>query len=122
MSTSKLKLNPDKTEFVFFGSKTRRDKLTACFVVDMLGSLSALFRHLRIWVCGLILNFPCPNIFQISVKVMMLLYLWLLLLLVVGWITAIDCSGVSPSSIYLNYSASKIMQPELYKTPVDAPV
>ena len=40
---------------------------------------------------------------------MMLLYLWLMLLLVVGWITATHFSGASPSSIYVNYNASKIV-------------
>ena len=29
MSASKLKLNPDKTEFIVFGSKRQRDKLKA---------------------------------------------------------------------------------------------
>ena len=53
---------------------------------------------------------------------MMLLHLWLVLLLVAGWITAIHFSGVSPSSICVNYSASKIVQPELYQTPVDIQV
>ena len=38
MSTSKLKLNPDKTEFIIFGSKRQRDKLNTCFPVDILGS------------------------------------------------------------------------------------
>ena len=38
MSTSKLKLNPDKTEFIIFGSKGQRDKLKACFPIDILGS------------------------------------------------------------------------------------
>ena len=38
MSTSKLKLNPDKTEFIIFGSKRQRDKLKACFPIDILGS------------------------------------------------------------------------------------
>ena len=37
MSTSKLKLNPDKTEFIIFGSKKQRDKLKACFPIDILG-------------------------------------------------------------------------------------
>ena len=46
----------------------------------------------------------------------MFLCLWLMLLLVVGWITATHCSGASPSSIYANYSASKTVQPELYQT------
>ena len=53
---------------------------------------------------------------------MMFLCLWLMLLLVVGWITATHFSGASPSSIYANYSASKTVQPELYQTPVDTPV
>ena len=38
MSTSKLKLNPDKTEFNIFGSKRQRDKLNACFPIDILGN------------------------------------------------------------------------------------
>ena len=38
MSTGKLKLNPDKTEFIIFGSKRQRDKLKACFRIDILGS------------------------------------------------------------------------------------
>ena len=35
MSTIKLKLNPDKTEFITFGSKRQRDKLKACFPIDI---------------------------------------------------------------------------------------
>ena len=38
MSTSKLKLNPEKTKFIIFGSKGQRDKLNACFSIDILGS------------------------------------------------------------------------------------
>ena len=38
MSTSKLKLSPYKTEFIIFGSKIQRDKLKACFPIDILGS------------------------------------------------------------------------------------
>ena len=38
MSTSKLKLNPDKTKFIIFGSKRQRNKLKACFPIDILGS------------------------------------------------------------------------------------
>ena len=38
ISTSKLKLNPDKTEFIIFGSKRQRDKLKACFPIDILGN------------------------------------------------------------------------------------
>ena len=38
MSTSRLNLNPGKSEFINFGSKRRRDKLKACFTIDILGS------------------------------------------------------------------------------------
>ena len=60
-------------------------------------------------MCGLIKIFPCLSMFRISAKVvlsnsvisdmsdgflfMMFLYLWLMLLLVVGWITAAHFSG-----------------------------
>ena len=50
---------------------------------------------------------------------MMLLYLWQMLLLVVGWITVAHFSGVSLSSIFINYSASKTVQIESYQIPVD---
>ena len=50
---------------------------------------------------------------------MMLLYLWPMLLLVVGWITVTHFSGVSLSSIFVNYSASKTVQLESYQIPVD---
>ena len=39
MGANKLKLNPDKTEFILFGSKRQRDKLSSCFPVDILGSM-----------------------------------------------------------------------------------
>ena len=38
MSTSKLKLNPDKTEFIIFSLKRQRDKLKTCFLIDISGS------------------------------------------------------------------------------------
>ena len=52
---------------------------------------------------------------------MMLLYLWLMLLLVVSWITTSHFSGVSPSSVCVNYSASNRLQLELNQTLVDTP-
>ena len=51
---------------------------------------------------------------------MMLLYWWPMFFLVVGWIIVNHFSGVSLSSIFVNYSASKIVQLELYQIPVDA--
>ena len=38
MSTNKLKLNPDKTEFIIFGLKRQKDKLKAYCTIDILGS------------------------------------------------------------------------------------
>ena len=38
MGSNKLKLNPDKTEFILFGSSSQRAKLASCFPVDILGS------------------------------------------------------------------------------------
>ena len=39
LSTNKLKLNPDKTEFIVFGSKSQREKLNHSFPVNILGNL-----------------------------------------------------------------------------------
>ena len=112
MSTSKLKLNPDKTEFIIFGSKRQRDKLKACFPIDVLGSpLSPVdsVRNLGVWFDS---DFSLSKHVQNVCKSCF----------VVGWITATHFLGASPSSIYVNYSASKIVQPELYLTPVNIPV
>ena len=38
MATNKLKLNPDKTEFILLGTKSQRDKLAGFFPIDILGS------------------------------------------------------------------------------------
>ena len=126
MSSSKLKLNPDKTEFIIFGSKRQRDKLKACFPIDILGSSLCPLTQSKICMCGLIQIFPCPSMFRMSAiavllnsvisdmsavfLLMMFLYLWLMLLLVFGWITTTHFSGASPSSIYPNYSVSKTVK------------
>ena len=39
MSLTKLKLNPEKTEFIVFGSKAKRQKISSYFPVSILGSL-----------------------------------------------------------------------------------
>ena len=49
MSTSKLKLNPDKTKFIIFGLKRQRDKLKACFSVDILGSPLCPVESVKNW-------------------------------------------------------------------------
>ena len=105
MSTSKLKLNPDKAEFIIFGSKRQRDKLKACFPIDILGNLlcpADLVKNLGVWfdsdfslskhvqkVCESYFvklhDFRHVRRFLLT----MFLCLWLMLLLVVIWITAL---------------------------------
>ena len=48
MSASKLKLNPDKTEFILFGSKKQRERLSACFPIDIHPTESD--RNLGVWL------------------------------------------------------------------------
>ena len=48
MSPNKLKLNPDKTEFILFGSKKQREKLNACFQIDIMGNPQSV-RNLGVW-------------------------------------------------------------------------
>ena len=52
MSLSKLKLNPEKTEFIVFGSKAQRQKVSSHFSVIILGSLLHpvdSVRNLGVW-------------------------------------------------------------------------
>ena len=52
MSASKLKLNPDKTEFILFGSKKQRERLNVCFPIDILGNPlhpTRSVRNLGVW-------------------------------------------------------------------------
>ena len=52
LSTNKLKLNPDKTEFIVFGSKSQRKKLSQSFPVNILGNLISpidAVRNLGVW-------------------------------------------------------------------------
>ena len=52
MSASKLKLNPDKTEFILFDSKKQRERLNACFPIDILGNPlhpTETVRNLGVW-------------------------------------------------------------------------
>ena len=134
MSTSKHKLNPDKTEFIIFGSKRQRDKLKACFPIDILGSPLCpvdSVQNLGVWFDS---NFSlskhvqnvCKSCFvkhrdfrhvrrflthDVSVLVDHALVSSRLDYCISLFL------GASPSSIYANYSASKTEQPELYQTP-----
>ena len=50
MSASKL--NPDKTEFILFGSKKQRERLNVCFPIDILGNPlhpTEFVRNLGVW-------------------------------------------------------------------------
>ena len=52
MSASKLKLNPDKTEFILFGSKKQRESLNAYFPIDILRNPlhpTESVRNLGVW-------------------------------------------------------------------------
>ena len=52
MSLGKLKLNPEKTEFIVFGSKAQHQKISSHFPVSILGSLLNLIyfvRNLGVW-------------------------------------------------------------------------
>ena len=52
MSARKLKLNPDKTEFILFGSKKQRERLNVCFPIDILGNPlhpTKSVRNLGVW-------------------------------------------------------------------------
>ena len=46
MSLNKLKFNPEKTEFIVFGSKAQHQKISSHFPVSILGSLVDLVRNL----------------------------------------------------------------------------
>ena len=104
--------------------------MKAYFPTTILGSPLCPAESVKNFEYGSILIFLCPNMFRMSAKVvlcnsvtldmsssfslMMLLYLWQILLLVVGWITVTHFSRVSLSSIFVNYSAFKIVQLALY--------
>ena len=47
MQHTKLKLNPDKTEFLLIGSKLQRDKLKDLFPIDLLGNVTTPSNHVK---------------------------------------------------------------------------
>ena len=69
MSASKFKLNPDKTEFILFGSKKQRERLNVCFLIDILGNPFTPPSQSETWVCGLTLIFLFLNMSRMFVKV-----------------------------------------------------
>ena len=61
MSASKLKLNPDKTELILCISKKQRERLNACFPIDILGNPFTPLSQSGTWVCDLTLISPCTE-------------------------------------------------------------
>ena len=135
MSASKLKLSPDKTEFIVFGSKSQREKLKGYFPSTILGSPlypAEWVKNLGVWFDA---DFLYLSMFRMSAKavlcnsvtldmsggflLMMLLYLWPMLMLAVDWTTVTHFSGVFLSSIFANYSAPKTVQLESFQIPAD---
>ena len=68
MLASKLKLNPDKTEFILLGSKKQRERLNVCFPIDILGNPLHPPSQSGTWVCGLTLIFLSLNTSRMFVK------------------------------------------------------
>ena len=111
MSTSKLKLNPDKIEFIIFSSKRQRDKLKACFPIDILGSPLCpvdSIKNLGVWFdSDFSLSKHVQNVCKSCfvklrdfrhVRRFLTHDVSVLVANVVGWITATHFSGASPSS------------------------
>ena len=122
MSTSKHKLN---------GLKRQRDKLKVCFPIDILGSPLCPVDSVKN------LNFSSSEHVQNVCKSCFVKHdfrhvkqflthdasvLVANALVVVSWITVTHFSGASLSSMYVYYSSSKIVRPELYQKPGDTPV
>ena len=127
LSANKLKLNPDKTEFIVFGSKIHREKLNKSFPVNILGNfLSPLG-------VGLIVIFPSRGMSKIPASLVLaklgilgvsevtshiMLPLWLRMLwLEVDLTTVIPCLKVSQLLIFVSCNVFKIVWLELSPTP-----
>ena len=70
-SANKFKINPDKTEFIIFGSKIC-EKLNNFSQLIFLVISSLLLRQSGTLVCGLILIFPFRGMSRISVSPVLL--------------------------------------------------
>ena len=68
LSTNKLKLNPDKTDFIIFGSKTQRGNSTNFSQLILVVISSLLQWQSGTLVCGLIVIFPFRGMAKISVS------------------------------------------------------
>ena len=113
MSTCKLKVNPDKTEFIIFGSKRQRDKLKVCFPIDILGSPLCPVNSVKNWDVWFDSDFSLSkhvqNVCKSFVKLCDFRHVRRVLTHEVSVLVANALSAASPGSIWL------------YQTPVDAP-
>ena len=133
MSASKLKLNPDKTEFIIFGSKKQREMLNTCFPIDILSNPlhpTESVRNLGVWFdSDFSFSKHVQNVckgcfsqlrdFRNIRQFLMQLCRLPMLLLVVGWTTVTHFSVVSLMSIFIDYSQSKILLLELLQIHVN---
>ena len=72
IDSSKVRLNPDKTKFIVFGSKVLRNKLSHLFPVNILGKLSSPSEKVR--NLGVIFDFSFRFSAQVSsIKLLKLL-------------------------------------------------
>ena len=135
MSTNKLKLNQDKTEFIVFGSKRQRDKLKAYFPTTTLGSplcLDESVKNLAVWFDS---DFSFSKHVQNARKSCFVQLCdsrhvkWFLThgasefvanaLVSSQWVIVTHFSRVSLRLIFVNYFESKIVQLNSYQIPVD---
>ena len=72
MSTCKLKLNPDKTSLSSLVWKDRGTSWKHVFQLISWAVHSALLIQSKIWVCGSVQIFPCPSMFRMSAKFVLL--------------------------------------------------
>ena len=65
LSANKLKVNPDKTKFIDFGSKIQRENLNKSFPVNILGNFLSpvrAVRNLGVWFDSVFFLFEaCPK-------------------------------------------------------------
>ena len=127
MSSSMLKLNPDKTEFIIFGSHAQLKKLDPYLPVKIFGNFmhpAVVVKNLCVWFDA---NFSFANHVRNICKTCFIQIRDLrrvrkhltdeaAILAANALITATLSSGVCPVSICVNYSVFKIHLPGLSQT------
>ena len=94
MGSSKLKLNPDKTEFILFGSNSQRAKLASCFPIDILIQglvfllTSLLYANRALSVC---MTLDKLDVTSLSQWLLQLQMLWLVADLIIAILSFAVC-------------------------------